>query len=219
VTGNDDWAAVLFDLDGTLADTIELILRCFRHTMETHREVMPTDEALRAGIGTPLREQMKSFARDEDEVAAMVETYVSFQHTIHDQMVTPYPGILAVVEAFQRRGIPMAVVTSKRRVMTGRTLAVCGLDEAFPVVVTADQVSKGKPDPEPVLLALDRLGIADGADRVLFVGDSPHDVKAGRAAGTRTAAVLWGAFSEAALRAESPDFEVRSPEELLALRP
>ena len=112
----------------------------------------------------------------------------------------------------------MAVVTSKTREMALRTLAVCGFDEGFPVVVTADEVRRGKPHPEPVHVALRELGVRAGP-AVLFVGDSPHDLEAGRAAGVRTAAVTWGAAGEEALSARAPDYLVRRVEDLLALRP
>lgn len=214
-----DWAAVLFDLDGTLADTIELILRCFRHTMVVHRGAALPDEEWLRGIGTPLVEQMAGFARDAAEAEAMVQTYATFQKTIHDDMVRPYPGVPEMVAALGARDVPLAVVTSKRGTMAGRTLDVCGLAAAFRFVVTADDITRGKPDPEPVLLALDRLGLGAEADRVLFVGDSTHDLKAGRAAGTKTAGVRWGPFSEEDLQAERPDYMVDAPEELLTLRP
>lgn len=214
-----DWAGVLFDLDGTLADTIELILRCYRHTMETHLgEVLP-DEGWLAGIGTPLRTQLLTFARSSGEAEAMLGTYVAFQRTIHDGMVEPYPGIVDLIGSLRSRGVPLAVVTSKGSEMTARTLEVCGIADAFATVVTADQVERGKPDPEPVLLALERMGLSAEAARTLFVGDSPFDLRAGRAAGTRTAAALWGPFSHDALEAEGPDFRLRDPRDLIELRP
>lgn len=217
MTPPNGWEAVLFDLDGTLADTVELILRCFRHTMATHRGEVPPDEAWLENLGRPLRFQIEGFATDAAEADRMLETYVSLQREIHDEMVRPYPGVVAMVEAMRLRGTPIAVVTSKRSGMARRTLASCGLDDAFPVTVGADEVRSGKPDPEPVHLALARLGLEASA-RVLFVGDSPWDIQAGRAAGTRTAAVLWGPYDPMLLERETPDWLVRRPKELLELR-
>lgn len=214
-----DWAAVLFDLDGTLADTVELILRCYRHTMEVHLGATPPDERWLAGIGTPLTDQLRGFAGDSDEALAMARTYSEFQKTIHDQMVAPFPGAVEMVGALGKRGVAVGVVTSKRREVAGRTLARCGFANAYQVLVTADEVSRGKPDPEPVLLALDRLGLTEAAGRSLFVGDSPHDLKAGRAAGTKTAAALWGPFEHDVLRAEAADFYLGEPGEVLSLEP
>lgn len=213
------WAAVLFDLDGTLADTTELILRCYRHTMRVHLGEVPPDERWLARMGTPLREQLKDFTRDPDEEARMAETYSTYQRAIHDDMVKPFPGAVEVVHAFKASGAAVGVVTSRRTPMAVRTLARAGLEGVMDVLVGADDVVKAKPDPEPVLLALDRLELTGQGARTLFVGDSPFDIRAGRGAGTRTAAALWGPFPHEALRAEGPDHFVSRPEELLALRP
>ncbi len=216
---NGTWAAVLFDLDGTLADTVELILRCYRHTMEVHLGAPLPDERWLAGIGTPLAAQLREFARDAEEAAAMAETYATFQKTIHDQMVAPFPGAVEMVEELRHGGVAVGVVTSKRREMARRTLARCGFDGAYDVLVAADDVERAKPDPEPVLRALDQLGLTAAAKRTLFVGDSPFDLRSGRAAGTRTAAALWGPFRHEVLVAEAADYYVNAPGEVLKLRP
>lgn len=198
---------------------MELILRCFRHTLAVHRGVVPPDAAFVAGIGKPLRVQLEEFARDPEEVALMAETYSAYQREVHDGMVAPYPGAVELVSALRAAGVPVAVVTSKRRGMAERTLGRCGFGGLYDVLVGADDVGRGKPDPEPVFLALDRLGLSGRAGRTLFLGDSPFDVQAGRAAGTRTAGALWGPFGREILEAEGPDWLVRTPGEVLGLRP
>ena len=107
------------------------------------------------------------------------------------------------------------MVTSKLRAGAERGLRLTGLIEHFPVLVAADDVKRPKPDPEPVEAALVRAG----ADRThtIFIGDSPHDMAAGRAAGVATAAVLWGPFSADELSASSPTFLLEKPEEILSL--
>lgn len=211
------WAAVLFDLDGTLIDSIELALRCYRHTIRTHLGAEPDDGAWIRDMGRPLREQLARFARTADEVEAMVETYVGLQAQIHDDLVRPYPGVPETLAALERLGIPVAIVTSKRERMTRRGLEHCGIARHFDVVVTPEDVRRAKPDPEPVRLALRRLGDPP-ASRVLFVGDSPHDVAAGRAAGVRTAGALWGPFPCAALMESGADYLLESMLDLLELR-
>jgi len=213
------WAAVLFDLDGTIADTLPLILRCYRHTMLTHLGRELPDEAFLRTVGTPLGEQLRDFARDEAELLAMAETYVAFQRIHHDAMVKAYPGARDVASALRGRGVELAVVTSKRREMTLRTLDRCGLGDLFEVLVCADDVSRGKPDPEPVRRALAELGLERHRREVLFVGDSPFDVTAGRLAEVRTAAALWGAFERATLEAAEPDHLVGCIADVLELRP
>lgn len=218
MSGASAWEAVLFDLDGTLADTVPLILASFRHTMVVHRGELLPDRDWLQHVGRPLRDTVRHFARTEAEATSILETYLAFQRAAHDRMVRPFDGVGGVVTRLARQGVALAIVTSKAREMTGRTLRSCGVERDFPVVITADDVKRGKPDPEPVRRALDALEVPP-SHRVLFVGDSPHDVAAGRAAGVRTAAVTWGAFPAEGLAPEGPDFLVRRPEELLELRP
>ena len=214
-----DWRAVLFDLDGTLADTVPLILRCYRHTMKTHRGEELPDELWVRNIGRPLRVSMADFTTDPEEIERMVETYVGFQRTVHDEMVQGFPGAVETIHALRERDVRVGVVTSKGREMTARTLGCSGLADVLDVLVTADDVVNGKPHPEPVFKALDELGIGHQKGEVLFVGDSPHDLFAGRAAGVRTAAVAWGPFSREELEAASPDHWIQEWAELTALRP
>ena len=213
------WSGVLFDLDGTLADTVDLILMSFRHTMVRHLGAAPPDDAFLAGIGKPLPVQLEDFARDEEERLAMLETYVSFQRSVHDEMVRPFPGALDVLRELVSRGIRVGVVTSKGHRIAARTIEMCGLADPLEIVVCGDQVERGKPDPEPVRKALTALSLDERPEEVLFVGDSPHDLRAGRAAGTWTAGVGWGPIDRRVLEAESPDFLVERMAELLELRP
>jgi pyrophosphatase PpaX len=213
------WAAVLFDLDGTLADTVELILRSFRHTMRTHLGEALPDERWIATLGTPLVAQLRDFARDEAEAAAMLATYTVFQEGVHDEMVRPFPGALEVLAELRARGVAVAVVTSKRASVATRTMHVCGMSVLVDLVVSADDVVRGKPDAEPVRRALEALALDASTAAVVFVGDSPFDLQAGRAAGTRTAAVGWGPFPRTELEGERPDYFLESLPELLEIRP
>ncbi|MSR36603.1 MAG: HAD family hydrolase [Gemmatimonadetes bacterium] len=213
-----DWRAVLFDLDGTLADTVPLILRCYRHTMLQHRGRELPDELWVRTIGRPLRSAFGDFAVDADEVERMVATYVDFQRGVHDEMVCSFPEARSTMARLRVRGVRVGVVTSKGREMTLRTLGCCAIDAELDVLITADDVVKGKPDPEPVLKAMEGLGI-ERAEEVLFVGDSPHDLIAGRAAGVRTAAAVWGPFSRAELEASEPDYWLAGLPDVLSLRP
>jgi pyrophosphatase PpaX len=214
-----EWRAVLFDLDGTLADTVELILRSFRHTMAQHLPEVPSDARFLATIGKPLPVQLREFAADDDQLHSMRETYVSFQRGLHDQMVKPFPGARTVVSSLRARGVRVGIATSKAKSIATRTLDVCGFESVFDCVVCGDEVRHGKPHPEPVLRAMASLGIGDAPRRVLFVGDSPHDLTAGREAGVRTAAVAWGPLGRRRLLAEGPDYLVERMEDVLRLEP
>lgn len=213
------WAGVLFDLDGTLADTVELILMSYRHTMRVHLGEALPDELWLATIGTPLPLQLGDFARSEEEHRRMLDTYRTFQHTVHDEMVRPFPGAGLVLDELRRRGLRLAVVTSKAAAIARRTMEVCGLWDRVDFVVGGDEVTRGKPDPEPVARALNHLDLSGRAGEVIFVGDSPFDLRSGRAAGTRTAAVGWGPHAHEILHAEGPDYFLQALEDLLAIVP
>ena len=194
--------AILFDLDGTLIDTIELILSSARHAFEEWR-VRPTDEEWVRGIGTPLVQQLRAYADNDDEVALLLERYRRYQHAHHDRLTRCYDDVPEVIAALASRGHQLAVVTSKASPIAHQSLAFVGLDQFFPVVVGFDDTTRHKPDPEPVRVALSRLGVS--ADQAAFVGDSPHDVHAGKAAGVVTIAALWGPFDRETLADARPD--------------
>ncbi len=207
--------AVLYDFDGTLADSTDLIMRCYRHTMDAHLGHVPPDEDWLSGFGMTLETQLRRFARDDDEALRMLDTYRTHQNGIHDQLLRPFPGAAETVAELHRRGYRLAIVTSKHRPAALRGMELCGIVDHFEVIVAPEDVREPKPHPEPVLFALDRLGVAP--HEALFVGDSPHDVAAGRAAGTRTAGALWGPFPRAALEAAGPDALLHAQQDVLRL--
>lgn len=210
-------SAFLFDLDGTLIDSIDLILRSYRHTMRTHRGQDPGDEVWMSGLGTPLWVQFRQFTEDPAEIEAMVTTYRAYNLAHHDDLVRPYAGVVDAVRALERGGKTLALVTSKLRSGAFRGLRLAGLEDAFTVVVGADDVTNPKPHPEPVLIALDRLGAR--AEDAVFIGDSRHDIECGRAAGVKTAAVLWGPFDRAHFAGLAPDYWLETPADLTLLTP
>ena len=194
--------AILFHLDGTLIDSIELMLSSARHTFEEWR-VRPTDEEWVRGIGTPLVQQLRAFAANDDEVAMLLERYRRYQHEHHDRLTRCYTDVPEVIAALSDRGHRLAVVTSKASLIAHQSLEFVGLDHFFPVVVGYDDSPRHKPDPEPVRVALSRLGVSP--DNAVFVGDSPHDVLAGNAADVTTIAALWGPFDRETLAEAQPD--------------
>ena len=207
----------LFDLDGTLIDSIELILRSYRHTMRLHRGHEPPDDVWMTGLGTPLWVQFRHFTDDPAEIEAMVATYRAYNLAHHDQLVRPYEGVVEAVRALRRRGKTLGLVTSKLRSGAVRGLEVAGVADAFDVIVGSDDVTHPKPHPEPVLAALARLGAA--ADATVFIGDSRHDIECGRAAAVKTAAALWGPFDRSHLADLAPDYWLERPEDISLLAP
>lgn len=195
--------AVLFDLDGTIVDSIELIINSARYAFEGFAGRSPTDDEWRAGIGRPLAVMFREFAADEDDVKRLIARYREYQLANHDRLLRAYDGIVPVVQDLHRAGHPMALVTSKSGWLALRALQFVGLEAEIPVIVGEDTCERHKPHPEPVHRALEALGTPAGHS--VFVGDSPHDVEAGRAAGVYTIGVTWGAFSRTEMQASGAD--------------
>jgi pyrophosphatase PpaX len=209
------FTTVLFDLDGTLIDSVRLILDSYHHTLAAHREPPRSDEYWLAGLGTPLRVQFQPWAHDPERLDAMVATYREYNLTHHDSMVTAYPGIVEEVLAIKRAGYRTGLVTSKNKPGALKGLRLVGLAEAMELIVGADDVVNPKPHPEPLQLALRQLG--EPAGSALYVGDSVHDMESGRAAGVKTGAVLWGPFERSQLAHTEPDYWLDAPSDLRSL--
>jgi pyrophosphatase PpaX len=206
---------VLFDLDGTLIDSIRLILDSYHHTLATHGLPPRSDQDWLAGVGTPLAAQFAAWRDDPETLQALIATYREYNLKHHDRRVTVYPGVVEVVRALREEGVATGLVTSKNRAGAVRGLTLAQLEAMMDVMVCADEVENPKPHPEPVEKAVRLLG-ADPR-RTLYVGDSVHDMLAGRAAGVRTAAVLWGPFGRSHLEGAQPDYWLERPDELLTL--
>jgi pyrophosphatase PpaX len=206
---------VLFDLDGTLIDSVQLILESYRHTLATHGLPPRSDEEWLSGVGTPLKAQFADWREDPGMMEALIATYRDYNLANHDRMVRVFPGVVDAVRALGERGVPMGLVTSKARHGALRGLRLVGLEAAMDVLVCADEVTNAKPHPEPVAAAVRLLG-ADALSTV-YVGDSIHDLHSGRGAGVRTAAALWGPFTRQQLEPGEPDFWLEHPSELLRL--
>jgi pyrophosphatase PpaX len=180
--------------------------------VEAHGFAPVPEEIWRRNLGIPLRVQFRHFTGDDDRIQAMIETYLEHNLKHHDDMVCQYPGVRRAVESLARAGYRLGVVTSKMHGGLERGLAAGGFQGLFGVLVGADDVENPKPHPEPVLMALDRLGVLP--ENAYYVGDSPHDMAAGRAAGVRTAAALWGPFSHDDLAPEGPDHWLETPSDI-----
>jgi pyrophosphatase PpaX len=204
----------LFDLDGTLIDSVRLILDSYHHTLAAHGLPPRSDEDWLRGVGTPLTVQFAEW-QDPGMLEALVATYREYNLANHDRMVTVYPGIVEAVQAVRNAGRATGLVTSKNRAGALRGLALAKLEAMMDVLVCADEVTNPKPHPEPVEKALALLG-AEPATAV-YVGDSIHDMVSGRAAGVRTAAALWGPFGREHLAGATPDYWLETPGDLAAL--
>ena len=206
---------VLFDLDGTLIDSIRLILDSYHHTLSQHQLPARTDDDWLKGIGTPLHVQFAEWRQHPERLQAMIATYREYNLKHHDRMVTVYPGVVDAVRELKAAGLATGLVTSKNRQGAIRGLRLVGLEALMDVLVCADEVTNPKPHPEPVEKAVALLG-AEPATTV-YVGDSVHDMHSGRAAGVKTAAALWGPFGRSHLEGARPDYWLETPGELVEL--
>ena len=204
---------VVFDLDGTVVDTVELIVESFRFATRTVLgEVLP-DDVIIAGVGQPLMFQMERLS--EEHAQELCDVYREYNHRRHDELIRGYDGVAELLEGLKAANRRLGIVTSNSRDTTRMAFRAVGLAEHFDVVITASDTTEHKPSPVPLLLCLDRLGA--GAGGSIYVGDSPYDMQAGAAAGMATAAVAWGVFGKEALLAAAPDYWLEEPRELLAL--
>lgn len=206
---------ILFDLDGTLIDSVRLILDSYHHTMRSHGFPPRTDADWLSGLGTPLSVQLAEWMDEPVTLQALIATYREYNLAHHDRMVTVYPGVVEAVAVIRAAGVRTGLVTSKNRNGALRGLGLAGLEHMMDVLVCADEVTNPKPHPEPVEKAVRMLG--GDARETIYVGDSIHDMHSGRGAGVRTAAALWGPFGRSHLVGAAPDFWLESPSELPSL--
>jgi pyrophosphatase PpaX len=207
------YKAVVFDLDGTLVDSVELITVSFQHAI---REVLGREasrEEAVAHVGTPLREQMIKISPEHAD--DLVAVYREFNHREHDRMLKLYDGILDLLNHLTRAGVKLGLVTSKSRATTQMAFDLTGIDVYFDATVCCDEAPGNKPSAEPILFCLAGLGVAP--EDAAYVGDSPADVQAAHAAGVTAVAVSWGMFDSQTLAAEKPAALVHTIPELVEI--
>ena len=209
------YETVLFDLDGTLIDSGAIIVASMKHAATTvlGREIPEAE--LASAIGGPgLIAQMR--ALDEARVDELVAVYTAHNETLHDGLEA-CSGIETVLETLHGERRRLGIVTAKRQVTVRLAFEVLPqLERYFDVIVGSDDTDRHKPDPEPIMLALERLGAAP--ESAAYVGDSPFDIRAAKAAGIAAVGVTWGGIHSAErLREEEPDELVEDAEELLGV--
>jgi pyrophosphatase PpaX len=205
------WPVAVFDLDGTLADTIELIVASYQHAFRTVLGREEDPDVIRSWIGRPLIDAFREHSPEHaDELYA---TYLQWNTDNTERLIRDYDGVRDVLADLRSAGGRIAVATSKRRESARQAMDILGLSELIPVVVAMEDTEAHKPDPTPLLLALQRLGESDPSHAV-YVGDAVVDVLAGKAAGMATVAVTWGAGLVTALGGVRPDAVARSASEL-----
>jgi pyrophosphatase PpaX len=204
---------VLFDLDGTVVDSGAIILASMRHATREVLGIEYRDDELLQAVGGPgLEAQMAVLA--PDRVDELVDAYRAHNEPLHDELEA-CAGMGDVLVRLKEEGRRLGIVTAKRRSTVELAFARVPLGHLFETIVGGDETERHKPDPEPLLVATQRLGATPGD--CAYVGDSPFDMRAARAAGMHGIAVTWGRIHDRArLERERPDAIVDSPEALLA---
>lgn len=204
---------ILFDFDGTVANTNRLIIDSWQHVFRTvHGK--ETDEAdIKATFGEPLGVSMvKNFPDMNPEDA--IDMYRSHQKDIYEEMIEPFPGMVELLKGLKEKGYQVGIVTSRLRNSTMIGLRKFGLAETADCIVTCEDTDKHKPDPEPALIALEKLSAK--ADETLMVGDSMFDIKCAHNAGIKAVMVGWAeAITEADLTGpDRPEYCIEKAEDL-----
>ena len=207
---SDTLKAIIFDLDGTLADTYPLIFMAFNHFAKRYlgREYEPGEiEALFGPAETKIISSLVPPEKRDEAIEYYYGSYMSLHH--HARL---FDGIGPMLEEVYERNIPLGIFTGKGKRSARITLRELGIERMFKAVVSGDDVSCRKPDPEGLLLAAKLLGIEP--QKALMVGDHPVDILAGKAAGVQTAAALWHNYKLNELISSGPDLTFKTPFEL-----
>ena len=203
--------AILFDLDGTLIDTNDLIIKSFKHAFRTHLNIEVDEKVIVNFFGEPLDLSFKTY--DEENVDTMVNIYREFNEKNHDELAKSFEGIEEALKGLKEIGVKIAVVTSKRRLLAERGLKLFKLKEYFDVIVTPEDTLLHKPNGEPVAKACQLLDIK--TSEAIMVGDSHNDILCGRNAGSKTCLVKYTALAIEDLNKYNPDYVVEDLVELV----
>lgn len=204
---------LLFDFDGTLLDTNELIIQTFLAVLGEHYPGRFDRQDALDFIGPSLKQTFTAI--DPERVEELTSQYRAFNRTMHDELVEEYDGVAETLRLLKAQGMKMAIVSTKRSDTIRHGLKLMGVSDVFDVLVGLDHVTNPKPDPEPLHLALEQLGASH--DEALMIGDNSHDIEGGKNAGVRTAGVAWSAKGEEFLAGFNPDFMLQHISDLLEL--
>lgn len=204
---------VLFDLDGTLIDTNDLIITSYLHTLDRYYPDKYKREDVLPFMGPTLEEAFTTV--DPDRVEEMILEYRTFNIANHDALVKEFEGVAETVHTLKEKGYKLGIVTTKREDVVLKGLKLMGLAPYFKVIVALEHVQSPKPDPEPIFTALKQLDST--VEETIMVGDNYHDILAGKNAGTLTAGVAWSIKGRDYLAKFEPDYILETMADLLTI--
>lgn len=210
---------VIFDLDGTLLDTLEDLKDSVNYVLKMHNYKERTLEEIRNFVGRGIRVLMekalpKDIASEEFEIC--LSEFVKYYETNKQVKTRPYPGIMEVLKVLRDKNIKIGVVSNKFQSAV-EALNAYYFQDYIPVAIGNQQGLKTKPAPDSVYLAAKQLGLAIGHDKIYFVGDSEVDIMTAHNANIPIISVLWGFRTKAELLPHHPDFFASTPQDILNL--
>lgn len=210
---NHPITTLLFDFDGTLLDTNELIIQSFLSVLDKRYPGRFTREDVLHFIGPSLKQTFDNIYPLLTE--ELIHEYRAWNIEMHDQMAVEFDQVTETLRLLKSRGIKMAIVSTKRQEMIQRGLKLMGIEDVFEIVIGLEDVVNPKPDPEPILLALKKLNVTK--DEALMIGDNSHDIEGGHNAFVRTAGVAWTAKGEDYLATFNPTYMLQHITDLLEI--
>lgn len=205
--------AILFDLDGTLVDTNNLIIQSFKHTFKKELNLDVDEAEIVMYFGEPLKYTLAKYG--EENLDKLMNTYRSYNETMHDELACAVESADNALKALKASGIKVGVVTSKRRNMAERSLKLFNILDQMDIIVTPEDTEKHKPEGEPVLKACEILGIKPS--EAIMVGDSYFDILCGKNAGAKTCLVKYTALPMEELLKYEPDYIIDDLNDLIKL--
>ncbi len=203
---------ILFDLDGTVIDTNELIFRSFEYALDTVLHTSLSRDILRTTFGKPLKQIMREI--DSDRAEELRQAFADYSIS-HEKEIYLFPGVEEALQQLKANHIGTAIVTSRLQKSALRDLHQFELEKYFDVIITPEATEKHKPNPEPALKALELLNILP--HQAIMVGDSGLDLLCGNQAGCKTAAVRYSMFPQEELLQYQPDYIIDTFSDLLPL--
>lgn len=205
-----NYKGLLFDFDGTLLDTNNLIIETFHHVIEPKFPGKYSKKDLESFIGPSLMDTFMSV--DAENAQALIDEYIEWNRLHHDELVEEFDYVVEVLTHLKEAGIRLAIVSTKRQEALLRGLNILGVTDLFETIVGNDDVQHTKPHPEPILLALQRMNLEK--HEVVMIGDNSHDIEGGQNAGVHTAGVEWSLKGVAFLEQLHPTYMLHTMKDL-----
>lgn len=206
-----NFEGIIFDIDGTLTSTNELIFATFRHVIEKHLNKEVTDQEIIALFGPTEDVIMKEWLNESYQEGR--KDYYQFYETQHHLMADVYPGIIEALKFIKSKNIPLSIYTGKGRDSSIITLKKIGVLDLFDMIVTGDDVADHKPSPEGINQFVEKFNL--NREKVLMIGDAPADILAARSAGVKIASVVWDAYAREQVLEMKSDYVFETVEELM----